>query len=265
MPAQAASVSSDAPALSTVVKARVPHKAHDGVPASATPLPRDDAARTERPDSRPGGFNFGDRPAGPTPGMFPAPTTTRGTPAPAGAGMFNQPTRTRPQPAAQLPTRTPASSGAGAIGAAGATAAGSSNGANPLPSSHDGPMTDDGLAMRTPGRTITTNIAAISADEGSFRRLPMPGEAPMTDDDAIASRRLRMIGELQGGVGRGRSSQDPEVRPAPQPSPQAPPRPVATPAHAAPVAPAAAPHAPAPEPTSLFAARTPKPAPAQES
>lgn len=259
--------SSGAPALSSVVKARVPQKAEPAATpaaaatAAAVPAP----AEQQRPDSRPGGFNFGDRSAAPSPGMFPAAPGSRGEAAPAGATMFNQGPRTRLQPAAQLPTRTPTSMG-GVAAAGAATAGGGALPARPIaPQSPEGPVTDDGLAMRTPGRTMATNAAAASAEEGSFRRLPMPGEPPSGDDDAVATRRLRMIGELRGGVDRGRTSDEPGDSATPAAVPgrpaQAPTAPPAQPAQSAqPAQPAAQPVAamafPAPEPTSLFAART---------
>jgi signal transduction histidine kinase len=205
----AAPAPAGAPALASLVAKRVPRSTPDGTgadtngaapaglgtaplgpvppafPAGGTPAapggPQPVLARHARPDSRPGGFSFGE----PTPpaagGLFMPPSQD--------PGLFSAPAgRPRHQPAAPLPTRTPPPAPAAAPA---------------IPP--DAPTGEDGLAMRYPGRAMSTNLAATTAEGGGFRRLPQPDNGGTVTDDSIANRRLRMIADLQGGIGRGRS------------------------------------------------------------
>jgi hypothetical protein len=72
-------------------------------------------------------------------------------------------------------------------------------------------VTEDGLAMRRPGASMSANLQAASAEAGRFRRLPTPGDDG--DTDAVsdtATRRQRMLSALSGGVDRGRTDPDQE-------------------------------------------------------
>ena len=68
-----------------------------------------------------------------------------------------------------------------------------------------------GLVKRQPGSSLATNSVAAEAEGGAFRRLPLPNEGVDAGEDH-ARRRLRMMNDLQSGVGRGRGDDEPENR-----------------------------------------------------